>query len=180
MCAGTEFSLTLWGSDLLRDRAGLGGAAAAAALVTIVGGLAFGRVAGAPLVSRFDPDLVLMATLALTIVGFSVAWFSSSAVPMLIGFTITGVGLGLQSPLGIGRAVIAAAGQADRGAGLSSVTIGIASGLAPFALAAIADHGGVHTAFLIVPVLMVLAIVLVRAEQVPLPEPVVEAGEPTA
>ena len=60
------------------------------------------------------------------------------------------------------------------------MTIGIASGLAPFALAAIADHVGVHTAFLIVPVLMVLAIVLVRAEQVPLPEPVVEAGEPTA
>jgi len=171
-CAGTEFSLTLWGSDLLRDRAGLGGAAAAAALVTIVGGLAVGRVAGAPLVSRFDPDVVLMSTLALTIVGFTVAWLSSSAVPMLVGFTITGMGLGLQSPLAIGRAVIAAAGQADRGAGLTSVTIGIASGLAPFALAAVADHVGVHTAFLIVPVLMALGIVLVRLEQVPLPPPV--------
>ena len=170
-CAGTEFSLTLWGSDLLRDRAGLGGAAAAAALVTIVGGLAVGRVAGAPLVSRFDPDVVLMSTLALTIVGFTVAWLSSSAVPMLVGFTITGMGLGLQSPLAIGRAVIAAAGQADRGAGLTSVTIGIASGLAPFALAAVADHVGVHTAFLIVPVLMALGIVLVRLEQVPLPPP---------
>lgn len=169
MCAGTEFCLTLWGSDLLRDRAGLGGAAAAAALVTIVGGIAVGRIAGAPLVSRFDPDVVLMATMALTIVGFTVAWLSSSALPMLIGFSITGLGLGLQSPLAIGRAVIAAAGQADRGAGLASVAAGVASGLAPFALAAVADHVGVHTAFLIVPVLMALGIVLVRLEQVPLP-----------
>jgi len=117
---------------------------------------------------------VLMGTMGLTIVGFTVAWLSSSAVPMLVGFTITGVGLGLQSPLGIGRAVIAAGGQADRGAGLTSVTIGLASGIAPFALAAVADHVGVHTAFLIVPVLMALGILLVRAEQVPLPEPVAE------
>jgi predicted MFS family arabinose efflux permease len=166
-CAGTEFCLTLWGSDLLRDRAGLGEAAAAAALVTIVGGIAIGRVGGAPLVSRIDPDVVLAATMGLTIVGFAIAWLSSSAVPMLIGFLVTGIGLGLQSPLAIGRAVIAAAGQADRGAGLTSVAAGIASGLAPFALAAVADRVGVHMAFLIVPLLMVAGILLVRAAPVP-------------
>ena len=169
VCAGTEFCLTLWGSDLLRDRAGLGGAAAAAALVTIVGGMAVGRVGGAPLVSRIDPDVVLVASMALSIVGFALAWVSMSAVPMLVGFSITGIGLGLQSPLAIGRAVIAADGQADRGAGLTSVAAGTASGLAPFALAAVADHVGVHTAFLIVPVLMLIGIALVRAAPVPLP-----------
>ncbi len=169
VCAGTEFCLTLWGSDLLRDRAGLGGAAAAAALVTIVGGMAFGRVGGAPLVSRIDPDVVLVASMGLTIVGFALAWLSMSAVPMLVGFSITGIGLGLQSPLSIGRAVIAAEGQADRGAGLTSVAAGVASGFAPFALAAVADHVGVHTAFLIVPLLMLIGIALVRLAPVPLP-----------
>jgi len=168
VCAGTEFSLTLWGSDLLRDRAGLGEAAAAAALVTIVGGLAVGRVAGAPLVSRYDPDRVLAATMGLSIVGFAIAWLSSSPVPMLVGFAITGLGMGLQSPLAIGRAVIAADGQADRGAGLTSVAAGIASGIAPFVLAAVADHLGVHTAFLIVPVLMAVGIALVRLAPVPI------------
>ena len=49
------------------------------------------------------------------------------------------------------------------------MAIGVASGIAPFALAAVADHVGVHTAFLIVPVLMAVGIVLVRVEQVPLP-----------
>jgi len=167
MCAGTEFCLTLWGSDLLRDRAGLGSAAAAAALVTIVGGMAVGRVGGAPLVSRFDPDHVLVATMGLTVVGFTIAWFSSAPVPMLLGFAVTGLGLGLQSPLAIGRAVIAADGQADRGAGLTSVAVGIASGLAPFVLAAVADHVGVRIAFLIVPVLMAVGILLVRSAPVP-------------
>ena len=167
MCAGTEFCLTLWGSDLLRERAGLGSAAAAASLVTIVGGMAVGRVAGAPLVSRFDPDLVLVATMCLTVVGFAIAWVSSAAVPMLVGLAVVGLGLGLQSPLSIGRAVIAADGQADRGAGLTSVAAGLASGIAPFLLAAVADHVGVHTAFLIVPALMVVGILLVRAAPVP-------------
>lgn len=169
VAAGTEFCLTLWGSDLLRDRAGLGEAAAAAALVTIVGGMALGRVGGAPLVSRVDPDRVLAGSMGVTLVGFAIAWLSTSAVPMLLGFVVTGVGLGLQAPLAIGRAVIAAEGQADRGAGLTSVAAGLASGLAPFVLAAVADHVGVHTAFLIVPVLVVAGIVLVRAAPVPLP-----------
>jgi fucose permease len=167
MCAGTEFCLTLWGSDLLRDRAGLGSAAAAASLVTIVGGMAVGRVAGAPLVSRFDPDHVLVATMGLTIVGFAIAWLTSGPVPMLSGYAVIGLGLGLQSPLAIGRAVIAAEGQADRGAGLTSVAAGLASGIAPFVLAAVADQLGVHTAFLIVPVLMAVGIALVRSSPVP-------------
>jgi len=167
LCAGTEFCLTLWGSDLLRERAGLGSAAAAAALVTIVGGMAVGRVAGAPLVSRFDPDHVLAATMGLTIVGFAIAWLTSGPVPMLLGFAVIGLGLGLQSPLSIGRAVIAAEGQADRGAGLTSVAAGLASGIAPFVLAAVADQLGVHTAFLIVPVLMAVGIALVRSSPVP-------------
>ncbi len=165
--AGSEFCITLWGSDLLRDRAGLGEAAAAAALVTIVGGMAVGRVAGAPLVSRIDPDVVLMATMGLTVVGFAVAWFSMSAVPMLLGFLLTGLGMGLQSPLAIGRMVVAAAGQADRGSGLASVAAGVASGVAPFALAAVADHLGVHAAFLIVPLLMGVGIAFVRMSRVP-------------
>ena len=165
--AGSEFCITLWGSDLLRDRAGLGEAAAAAALVTIVGGMAVGRVAGAPLVSRIEPDLVLTATMVLTVVGFAIAWLSGSATPMLLGFALTGLGMSLQSPLAIGRMVIAAEGQADRGAGLSSVAAGAASGVAPFVLAATADHLGVHVAFLLVPLLMAAGIAFVRLAPVP-------------
>lgn len=161
-CAvAVEFSLTLWGSDLLRDRAGLGEAAAAAALVTIVGGMAIGRLAGGPVVTRLGAERVLLGSIGVAFVGFVIAWLSSSPAPMLAGLLVTGVGLGLQSPLGIGRAVLATDGQVDRGAGLTSVAAGFASGIAPFALASLADALGVRTAFLLVPALLVLSAVLV-------------------
>jgi len=165
--AGTEFSLTFWGSDLLRERAGLGDAAAAAAIGTVVGGMAVGRLVGSRVVARVDPEVVLAGTFGLTIVGFALAWLSSSAVPMVLGLAVTGLGLGLQSPLGIGRMVRAAGEQVDRGSGLASVAAGGASGAAPFVLGALADHIGVHTAFLIVPAMMLLAITLMRLAPVP-------------
>lgn len=164
--AGTEFSLTFWGSDLMRERAGMGAAAGALAIGTLVGGLAVGRVAGSRVVAHVDPELALVGSFALTLVGFAVAWLSSSAAPMLVGFAITGLGMGLQSPLGIGRAVVAAGAQVDRGSGLASVAAGAASGVAPFVLGALADAVGVHVAFLIVPVLLVTAIVLMRVAPV--------------
>ena len=166
--AGTEFSLLFWGSDLLRERTGLGSAAAAASLGTIIGGLAVGRVVGSRIVARFDPELVLTSTFALTIVGIGVAWVATSAVVMIVGLAITGLGMGLQSPLGIGRVVRAASPQVDRGSGMASVAAGVASGVAPFGLGALADHVGVHMAFLILPGLMVIAIVLMRVAPVPL------------
>jgi MFS family permease len=170
--AATEFSLTFWGSDLLRDRAGLGDAAAAASLATIIGGLAVGRIVGSRVVAQVDPEWALLGSFALSLVGFAVAWFGTSAAVMLVGFAITGLGMGLQSPLGIGRAVRAAGAQVDRGSGLSSVAAGTATGLAPFALGALADHVGVHTAFVVVPVFLVTAIVLVRFRRVDLDVPV--------
>lgn len=162
-CAvAVEFSLTLWGSDLLRDRAGLGEAAAAAALVTIVGGMAVGRLGGGPVVTRYGAERVLTGTIVLTFVGFVIAWLSASAVPMLIGLAVTGVGLGLQSPLAIGRVLTTTEGQVDRGSGLTSVAAGLASGIAPFVLASVADALSVRTAFLLVPAFLVLALVLMR------------------
>ncbi len=164
--AGLEFSLTFWGSDLVRERAGLGEAAAAAAIATIVGGLAIGRVVGSQVVARFDPETVLSNSFALSVVGFAIAWVSTNPAVMLTGLLVTGLGMGLQSPLGIGRAVRAAGAQVDRAAGLTSVAAGAASGVAPFALGALADAVGVHTAFLIVPVLGVVGAVLVRLVRV--------------
>lgn len=162
-CAvAAEFSLTLWGSDLLRDRAGLGEAAAAAALVTIVGGMAVGRLGGGPVVTRYGAERVLTGTIVLTFVGFVIAWLSASPVPMLFGLAVTGVGLGLQSPLAIGRVLTTTEGQVDRGSGLTSVAAGLASGIAPFVLASVADALSVRTAFLLVPAFLVLALVLMR------------------
>ncbi len=168
MCIGTEFCMTLWGSDLLRDRAGLGQAAAAASIATIVGGMAVGRLVGAPLLSTRDPETVMIGALVIAGVGFSLAWVATSAALILIGFAVAGLGIGLLWPLGISRAIRASAGRNDRASALASVAAALASGIAPFALGALADRVGVHTAFLIVPTLIIAAIVLIHFARVPL------------
>ena len=63
----------------------------------------------------------------------------------------------LQYPLGTVRAVTASAGRPDRAAGRLSIAAGLASGIAPFALGALADRIGTHTAFLLVPGLLAAA-----------------------
>ena len=85
--------MTLWGSDLLRDRAGMGQAAAAASLASVVGGMTFGRLAGAPFLSRYDPERVLISAFIVAGLGFGIAWFSTSAPIMLTGYVIAGTGI---------------------------------------------------------------------------------------
>jgi nitrate/nitrite transporter NarK len=53
--------------------------------------------------------------------------------------------------------VAASGGRPDRAAGMLSIAAGLASGVAPFALGAMADRIGTHTAFLLVPALLAVA-----------------------
>jgi fucose permease len=167
MITGTEFCMTLWGSDLLRDRAGMGQAAAAASLASIVGGMTFGRLAGAPFLSRYDPERALIGAFILAGIGFAVAWFSTSPITMIAGYVVAGMGIGLHWPLGVGRAIRASAGRTDRGAGFTLIASSMASGLMPLILGAASDRVGVHTAFLIVPVLICTAVILIVLKPVP-------------
>ena len=164
---GVEFCLTLWGGDLLRDRGGLSSGAAAAALVTIVAGLAVGRFAGAQLAHRFDPERLLLGAIVLAAVGFLITWSSTTPWVMLAGLFVAGLGASLHFPLGIARAVRASLGRGDRASARSAVGVGLATGIAPFALGALADAVGVWWAFLVVPGLLATALVLVVAAPVP-------------
>jgi fucose permease len=130
--------------------------------------MALGRLGGSALLARRDPERMLAAAYVVTLAGFALAWLSTSALPMLAGFAVAGTGMGLQWPLGIARALRASGGRTDRASGMASVAAGIASGAAPFVLASLADHVGVHTAFLVVPVLAVVALSLVLLRPVPL------------
>jgi fucose permease len=130
--------------------------------------MALGRLGGSPIVSRVDPERLLIVAFGVTLVGFFIAWLATSAAPMLVGFFIAGTGMGLHWPLGISRALRASGGRTDRGSAMASVGAGMASGAAPFALGALADALGVHEAFLIVPALILVATAVVLLRPVPL------------
>ena len=164
---GAEFCLSLWGADFLRERAGLGPAAAAAGLSTILGGLFVGRVLGVRLAERVSSERLLRISLVAGFIAFGIAWLATNVVVILIALFLTGVGLSLTWPLSMSRIIRAAGGSADRAAALALAFTTTAIGVAPFILGWLAGSMAVHEAFLIVPVLLVITFVLVIVRPVP-------------
>jgi len=168
MCyIGAEFCLSLWGVDLLRDRAGLSPAAAAAGLSTVLGGLFVGRLFGVRIAERVPVERLLRLSIIAGFIAFGVVWLATNPVVILIAMFLTGVGLSLVWPLSMSRIIRAAAGQADRASALALAFITTAIGVAPFVLGALAGSLGVHLAFLVVPTLLAVTFVLVVVRPVP-------------
>lgn len=155
-----EFSMAIWASDLLRERVGVSDATAAAGVTAVLLGMTVGRLAGAPLSLRLPVDTILLGTLMVTFAGFAVFWASTDLVLSLAGLVVVGAGVGLQFPLGIARLIAASGGRPDLASARMSLGAGLAIGVAPFALGALADSVGTHRAYLLVPVLVALATVL--------------------
>jgi fucose permease len=161
MCfLGTEFSMVYWSADLLRERAGFGPAAAAAALATVTGGMAVGRYTGSRLARTISGERLLRISVVIALVGFALTWAPTMGAVILVGMCVTGLGLGVQWPLGVSRAVGASGGMTDRAAALCSVFGSVAIASAPFMLGALSDRIGFHAAFLIVPLLLATALVI--------------------
>lgn len=157
LCIGVEFSLTFWSADGLREHTGASPAAATAGVTAIVAGMFAGRLAGGWVALRVRAGLMLLGAIGLSALGFAVFWLSTAPVPALAGLVLCGLGIAVQFPVGAALAVEVSGGRPDRGAGRVSFAAGLASGVAPFALGALADRAGTHTAFLLVPVLLVAA-----------------------
>lgn len=159
MCfLATEFCMTYWGADLLRERCGFGPAAAAASLGAITGGMLVGRLVGARLAERVAAERLLKVSILLSLAAFAVAWTFTAWPVVLLGLLVTGAGLSVQWPLGVSRVVRASGGMADRASAASSVAGSASMAVAPFALGVLSDTIGFHLAFLLVPVFLVVAL----------------------
>ena len=168
MCfLATEFSLTFWGADLLRERCNFGPAAAAASLASVTGGMLVGRVWGSRLAQRLNTELILKGSIGLALVGFGLAWGFTLWPIVILGMFTTGVGIGVHWPLGVARAVRSSGGLTDHAAAAASVAGSIAIAVAPFCLGALSDVIGFHEAFLLVPVFLLVALVILIVRPVP-------------
>jgi predicted MFS family arabinose efflux permease len=164
--AGIEYCLALWSADLLREQGGFGSAAASTSLGVVVAGLIIGRIAGSKLAERFNPETLIIVAFGISAVAFMVVWATAIPWLMLVFLFITGCGVALHWPLAIARTMRSAPGFVDRASGLGLFAAGIGVMIAPFALGALADGFGLRMAFLIVPVLSILGVVLVWARPV--------------
>ena len=151
-----ENATTYWATDLVRDRTGAGAGIATATTAGLVAGMTLIRFVVGPLSLRVSPARLLAASFGVAIAGWAVLWTATSAPVALAGLFLAGLGYGAQYPLGIALLLGAAGGATDAAQARATVGGGVAVGLAPFLLGALADAVGSHTAFLVVPVLAVL------------------------
>ncbi|MEJ7665324.1 MAG: hypothetical protein WKG07_40275 [Hymenobacter sp.] len=93
----------------------------------------------------------------MTATGFLVFWSTVLAGLALLGLFVMGLGIAVQFPLSVARAITASAGRPDQATARLSIGAGLAIGLAPLLLGFLADQVGTRQAFLIVPVLLILA-----------------------
>jgi fucose permease len=148
-----EFSFVFWTADELRMAAGAQPALAAGAVTVFELALAGGRLAGSHLLQRAEALTLLRAGLVVSVLGFALFWSAHVLWPALLGLAVAGLGVAMLYPLSLTGAIASAAGRSDLASGRAALGSGVAIGLAPLALGALADAHGVHLAYLVVPFL---------------------------
>jgi MFS family permease len=162
--AALEFCVVYFGAELLTEHTGLSVASAATAMALFYAGLFVGR-AGGGLITRVSGRSVqlLWASLAAVTLGFVSFWLTGRADVALAGLFVTGAGVANLFPLSLALAMGAAPGRTDRANAKTQLLAGLALVSAPWALGGAADHLGLATAFLIVPLLVILCAVSLYA-----------------
>ncbi|WP_435121636.1 MFS transporter [Micromonospora tulbaghiae] len=167
-----EVCLSLWTADVLRTHAGLSAGGASAAVAAIVCGMFAGRIAGGRAALRWAPVPLLLGALTVSLAGFGLFWASTVGWLAVTGLVVLGLGNALHYPLAISIALAVAGPAADKAAGWSAYSMGVGFGIAPVALGWVADGVGPHPAFLLLPALIAVAVLLTVRLGRALPAPV--------
>ena len=167
-----EVCLSLWTADVLRTHAGLSAGGASAAVAAIVCGMFAGRIAGGRAALRWAPVPLLLGALTVSLAGFALFLASTVGWLAVTGLVVLGLGNALHYPLAISIALAVAGPAADKAAGWSAYSMGVGFGLAPVALGWVADGVGSHPAFLLLPALIAVAVLLTVRLGRALPAPV--------
>jgi len=167
-CISSEFATTFWAAALLRNRIGSSAAISTICIVALGSGMGLGRWFGPQILKRVSLDLQLKAVLLTQFAGFATLWFSHTLWISLFALLTAGIGLSMQFALVSLRLIGFSDGRPDLAIGRSSLASGTAIAGAPFLLGVLGDHFGISRAYLMVPVLIIIAfstIIAIPSEQ---------------
>lgn len=156
-----EFSTAFWASDLLTQRTGASTSVATASVTALVAGMTVCRLIVGPLAVRKAPEKLLIAGFALALAGWLVFWLATTPALAIGGLFLAGLGYGTHYPLAVSLVLRSSGGRPDAAQGLSSMAAGLAVGVAPYALGALADVFGPYRAFILVGAVIAVGGVLV-------------------
>jgi predicted MFS family arabinose efflux permease len=161
ICICTEFATSFWAAALLRDRVGGTASAATLAIVALGSGMAAGRWYGAIVLKKLKLDQQLITIIILQFIGFAIFWFSHSLIVSLVTLFVTGLGISMQFALCSLRLIGFSDKRPDLAIGISSLAAGSGIALAPFMLGVLGDIFGISRAYLMVPILILIALAIV-------------------
>jgi predicted MFS family arabinose efflux permease len=156
-----EFAIAFWGAALLREKTGLSAATSTTLVLAFPLGMMFGRWFGTYIFPALGIDNRLKGIIALQGFGFMVFWTSEIPVTSFIALLVVGLGTSMQFALSSLRLLSFAPDKPDLAMGKSSYSAGIAIGLSPLFLGFLADKFGIVNGFLLVPILVGLAFIIV-------------------
>ncbi len=156
-CISSEFATTFWAAALLRNRVGSGAALSTICIVALGSGMGLGRWFGPISLKRLHVDNQLKAVLFVQFIGFATLWFSHLLWLSLAALLAAGIGISMQFALAAQRLIGFSDGRPDLAIGRSSLGSGVAIATAPFLLGVLGDHLGISRAYLMVPVLIIIA-----------------------
>ena len=161
-CISSEFATSFWAAALLKDRVGSTAAISTVAIVALGTGMGIGRWFGGSLLKNFKLDNQLLGIVALQFFGFTAFWLSHSMIISLVCLLVIGLGISMQFALSAIRLVGFSDNRPDLAVGKASLAAGIAIAGAPFLLGFLGDNFGISRAYIMVPVLITIAFILIK------------------
>lgn len=159
----TEFATAFWSAALVRDRTDASAAISTIAIMALGTGMGIGRLFGGRVMHKLSLDHQLLTILGLQFIGFFGLWFSHNLAMSMAMLLLTGLGISMQFALTSLRLISHSDGRPDLAIGRSSLAAGIAIAGAPFLLGVLGDQYGISRAYLMVPVLILIAMAIVIA-----------------
>jgi predicted MFS family arabinose efflux permease len=163
LAVAAEWGVWLWAADYFISRLQMEAAAAAPLVSFFTVGAVTGRIISSRLLRAYRPPLLIPPTLTLVFAGFPLFWLGSAAPVNVLGLFLLGWGAASLFPLGLAAATSAAGDQSNRASARVTIASGSAILLCPAFLGVLADAFGIQQAYLIVPVLALLAMALALA-----------------
>lgn len=161
-CISSEFATSFWAAALLKNRVGTTAAISTVAIVALGSGMGVGRWYGGIFLKKFKLDTQLLMAIALQFLGFLAFWFSHSMIVSIISLFLVGLGISIQFALAAIRLISFSDGRPDLAIGQTSLAAGIAIATAPFLLGVLGDNFGISRAYIMVPILIIIAFTIVK------------------
>jgi MFS family permease len=158
----SEFATSFWAAALVIDRTDSSPAISTLVIAALGTGMGLGRWFWGRILKRWHLDTQLQIIIAIQFVGFAVLWFSHNVYLSFFSLLVAGLGISSQFALASLRMIGLSGHRPDLAIGKASLGAGIAIGGAPFLLGVLGDSFGISRAYIMVPVLVLIAYLSVQ------------------